>query len=88
MTSFHVLADPQSPNGSFPGAFAWGLAAGVAVAAGALLGRKVAAQAKVGHGHSLKHRTLDLAAAVMQPKYPLAAMSTFLSGCGTAIITR
>jgi hypothetical protein len=73
-------ASPARSHGDWP--------PGVAVAAGTLLGRKVAAQAKVGHGHSLKHRTLDLAAAVMQPKYPLAAMSTFLSGCGTAIITR
>jgi hypothetical protein len=80
MTSSHALADPHSADGSSLGPFAWGLAAGVAVAAGALLGRKVAAQAKVGHGHSLKHRALDLAASMMQQKYPLTAMSTFLNG--------
>ncbi|MCE3554396.1 OBAP family protein [Pseudonocardia sp. RS11V-5] len=57
-----------------------GVAAGVAAAAGVLLGRKVAVAAKVGAGHPLKHRALDLAAGLMQPKYPLAAMSTYLNG--------
>jgi len=57
-----------------------GIAAGTATAAAALLGRKVAAAAKVGKGHPLKHRVLDLAAGVMQPKYPLDAMSTYLNG--------
>jgi hypothetical protein len=60
--------------------FAWGLAAGLSAAAGMLLGRKAVAQAKVGQGHPLKHRALDLAASVMQPKYPLDALSTFLNG--------
>ncbi|MER7011506.1 OBAP family protein [Saccharopolyspora sp. NPDC000359] len=49
-------------------------------AASAVLGRKVAAAAKVGAGHPLKHRALDLAAGALQPKYPLAAMSTYLNG--------
>jgi Protein of unknown function (DUF1264) len=57
-----------------------GLAAG---ATGAILGRagrKAAAAARVGQGHSLKHRVLDLAAGAVQPKYPLDAMSTYLNG--------
>jgi hypothetical protein len=62
------------------GSFGWGMIAGVAAALGIAVGRRAAAQAKVGHGHSLKHRTLDLAASVMQHKYPLDAMSTFLNG--------
>ncbi|MEP9381270.1 OBAP family protein [Nocardioides sp. KR10-350] len=57
-----------------------GIAAGTTTAAVALLARKVAAAAKVGKGHPLKHRALDLAAGVMQPKYPLQAMSTYLNG--------
>lgn len=55
-------------------------AAGAATAAGLMLGRKAAAVTKVGKGHPLKHRALDAAAGAMQPKYPLAAMSTYLNG--------
>jgi hypothetical protein len=69
----------SSRNGSVS-SFAWGLAAGLSAAAGMLLGRKAVAQAKVGHGHPLKHRALDFAASVMQQKYPLDALSTFLNG--------
>lgn len=43
-------------------------------------GRKIAGTLSVGHGHSLKHRALDVACAVLQPKYPLDAMSTYLNG--------
>jgi hypothetical protein len=57
-----------------------GVAAGAAVGAAVLLGGKVRAAAKVGSGHPLKHRVLDLAAGAMQPKYPLQAMSTYLNG--------
>jgi len=57
-----------------------GIASGAATALGVLLGRKVAATAKVGKGHALKHRILDAAAGAMQPKYPLQAMSTYLNG--------
>lgn len=78
----------QSPDGicarcsgrNWVGSFGWGAIAGVAAVAGTLVGRKAAAQAKTGHGHSLKHRALDLAASVMQRKHPLDAMSTFLNG--------
>lgn len=61
-------------------AFGAGVAAGIAAAAGVLLGRKAATTAKVGTGHPLKHRLLDAAAGAVQPKYPLAAMSTYLNG--------
>ena len=57
-----------------------GLATGIVTAAGLLLGRKIVSTASVGHGHSLKHRALDLAAGAMQRKYPLEAMSTYLNG--------
>lgn len=53
---------------------------GMAAVASLVVGRKVAAQSSVGHGHSLKHRALDLASGLMQPKYPLDAMSTYLNG--------
>jgi hypothetical protein len=66
-----------SPRGI---AFGWGLAAGIGAAMGALVGRKALMQASVGKGHSIKHRALDLAASIMQPKYPIEAISTFLNG--------
>jgi hypothetical protein len=66
-----------SPRGI---AFGWGLAAGIGAAMGALVGRKALMQASVGKGHSMKHRALDLAASIMQPKYPIEAISTFLNG--------
>ena len=49
-------------------------------AAGLRFGRKAATTAKIGKGHSLKHRVLDVAAGAMQQKYPLDAMSTYLNG--------
>jgi hypothetical protein len=55
-----------------------GVAAGLA-AVGVMFGRKAATTVKIGKGHPLKHRALDVAAGVMQPKYPLAAMSTYLN---------
>jgi hypothetical protein len=57
-----------------------GVAAGVTAAAGLLVGRQAMATAKVGQGHPLKHRVLDVAAGAIQAKYPLDAMSTFLNG--------
>ncbi|CAL9419992.1 OBAP family protein [Streptomyces sp. enrichment culture] len=57
-----------------------GAAAGVTAAAGLLLGRKAATIGRIGKGHPLKHRALDLAAGSMQRKYPLEAMSTYLNG--------
>ena len=61
-------------------AWGWGFASGLAATTATLLGRKVWAQAKLGQGHPLKHRALDLAASVMQPKYPIEAIATFLNG--------
>jgi hypothetical protein len=57
-----------------------GAVAGAAAAAGVLLARKAVANAKVGKGHPLKHRVLDLAAGAMQRKYPVEALSTYLNG--------
>src|SRR5580658_2524153 len=57
-----------------------GVAAGVATAVAVMSGRKAAIAAKIGKGHPLKHRVLDVAAGAMQPKYPLSAMSTYLNG--------
>jgi hypothetical protein len=37
-----------------------GFAAGVATAGGVILGRKVVTTAKIGKGHPLKHRVLDM----------------------------
>ncbi|GLZ48262.1 hypothetical protein Acsp06_44470 [Actinomycetospora sp. NBRC 106375] len=36
--------------------------------------------AKVGRGHPLKHRALDVASGVTQSKYPIDAISTYLNG--------
>jgi hypothetical protein len=75
----HDASCPQcAGNGRF--GTGRGILAGGMVAAALFLGRKVVAQTKVGQGHSLKHRALDLAAGVMQQKYPLDAMSTYLNG--------
>lgn len=60
--------------------FGLGAVAGLATAAGMLVGRKAAITSRVGHGHPLKHRVLDLGAGIMQRKYPLEAMSTYLNG--------
>jgi Protein of unknown function (DUF1264) len=57
-----------------------GAAAGLATALGAVVGRKAVTNAKVGKGHPLKQRLLDMAAGAMQPKYPLDAMNTYLNG--------
>jgi hypothetical protein len=62
------------------GTFAWGIFAGLVAAGASWIGRKTVIQASIGHGHSLKHRALDLSAAAMQPKYPIEALSTWLNG--------
>jgi hypothetical protein len=62
------------------GSIGLGVAAGLAAATGLLLGRKVTSSARIGRGHPLKHRVLDLAASALQRKYPLEAMSTYLNG--------
>jgi Protein of unknown function (DUF1264) len=70
----------RQPARRLAGPVGIGAAAGAAAAAGAMLGRKAATAARVGHGHPLKHRLLDLAAGAIQRKYPLDAMSTYLNG--------
>ncbi|MBV8523334.1 MAG: OBAP family protein [Acetobacteraceae bacterium] len=57
-----------------------GIAAGLAAAASLIVSRKAVAALKVGQGHSVKHRALDMAASIVQHKYPLDAMSTYLNG--------
>jgi Protein of unknown function (DUF1264) len=69
----------RQPARRLAGSIGIGVAAGVATAAGVMIGRKAVTAAKVGQGHPLKHRVLDVAAGVMQPKYPLSAMSTYLN---------
>ena len=71
---------PYPPRRNRIGSIGAGIAAGFAAAAGLILSRKAIATASVGEGHSLKHRALDLAASVVQHKYPLDAMSTYLNG--------
>ena len=62
------------------GPFGAGLAGGLVLAASLLLGRKLFALTRVGKGHPLKHRVLDAAASLLQPMYPMQAMSTYLNG--------
>jgi len=57
-----------------------GVAAGIATAAGIMVGRKVVTTIKIGADHPFKHRLLDVGSGLMQPKYPLDAMSTYLNG--------
>ncbi len=74
-------ASDQFPSrGRGFGPIGLGLAAGIATAAGLLLGRRTLAAGSLGHGHSLKHRMLDTAASALQRKYPVEAMSTYLNG--------
>lgn len=68
---------PDSTDRFMP--LAAGLITGLAAAAGVLLARRAGAISSVGEGHSARHHALDLASCVMQPKYPLAAMSTWLN---------
>ncbi len=67
-------------TGRLAGTIGLSAVSGMAAAVGVMFGRKAAATAKVGKGHPLAHRALDLASGVMQPKYPLEAMSTYLDG--------
>lgn len=75
--------DTRRSRGTYPArlrTFGLGAAAGMATAAGVVLGRKVAATTTLSKGQRLKHRALDLAAGAAQPMYPLDAMSTYLNG--------
>jgi hypothetical protein len=70
----------RSPSGRPAAVAGLGVVAGLATAVGVLVGRKAATTAKIGEGHPLKHRLLDVAAGALQPKYPVEAMSTYLNG--------
>jgi len=80
MTRLHGASCPHCSGAGLLGSIGLGVAAGVAAAAGVMLGRKAVTTAQVGQGHPLKHRLLDAAAGAMQRKYPLEAMSTYLNG--------
>lgn len=56
-----------------------GMVVGAVAAMGVLTARRALNVAAIGHGHSLKHRLLDMAAGTMQRKYPVSAMSTYLN---------
>ncbi|KAB1946430.1 OBAP family protein [Brevibacterium linens] len=60
--------------------FSLGAATAVAAGLAAIGSRKVATWAKIGKGHPLKHRLLDVSSQALQTKYPLEAMSTYLDG--------
>ncbi|MGJ7908043.1 OBAP family protein [Actinopolyspora sp. H202] len=79
MTPHHTSRSSRSRRG-WPGVLGLGVASGVAAALSVLAGRKAVATLKVGQGHPPLHRALDLGAGLMQPKYPLEAMSTYLNG--------
>lgn len=55
-------------------------AAGAALGAGFMMGRKAITTALISQGHPLKHRVLDVASAALQRKFPAEAMSTYLNG--------
>jgi len=80
MAVAHDASCPDCSNRGLFGSIGIGVAVGVVAAAGMMFGRKAAATAKIGRGHPLKHRVLDVAAGAMQRKYPLEAMSTYLNG--------
>lgn len=80
MTTTRHAPGSTSVNRRAVSSFGRGVAAGITAAAGLMLGRKAATTAKIGKGHPVKHRALDIASALMQPKYPLDAMSTYLNG--------
>ena len=62
------------------GSFGLGAVLGGGAVGATLVGRKLRRAAAVGRGHPLKHRVLDLASSVLQPKFPVEAMSTYLDG--------
>jgi hypothetical protein len=78
-STYRTFSSRRSGQGR-TASFGIGVAAGAVAAASVVFGRKAVTQAKVGRGHSLKHRVLDMASGAIQTKYPLAAMSTYLNG--------
>ncbi|MGN8159065.1 OBAP family protein [Salinisphaera sp. SWV1] len=59
---------------------ALGFAAGLAVAGGFWLGRRLGRAVPTGGGHPPRHQALDTAAALAQRKIPLESMNTYLNG--------
>jgi hypothetical protein len=80
MLSTHDKSRSHRSGRGLAGTTSIGVVAGVAAAVGVMFGRRAATTVKIGKGHPLKHRVLDVAAGAMQPKYPLNAMSTYLNG--------
>lgn len=80
MSNRHTSTCSHCNGNHGPAAVGLGITAGVIAAAGILLGRKVATSARIGRGHPLKHRLLDVASGALQRKMPLEAMSTYLNG--------
>lgn len=80
MQNRHNAASSHHAGLGRAASFGLAFAAGAVTATGMLLGRRVAAMARAGKGHPLKHRALDVAAGIMQRKFPLEAMSTYLNG--------
>jgi hypothetical protein len=80
MVSTHDKSWSHRSGRRLAGPIGIGVAAGAATAAGVMFGREAVMSAKMGKGHPLKHRVLDLAASAIQQKYPLDAMSTYLNG--------
>ncbi|MBO1330507.1 OBAP family protein [Streptomyces sp. VRA16 Mangrove soil] len=80
MAFLHGKRLPRSPAKGSAASLGIGALAGLTTAAGLLVAKKAATLGQVGKGHPLKHRALDLAAAGLQTKYPVRAMSTYLNG--------
>lgn len=55
-------------------------ALGTAVGATAVAGRSLATLVRASAGHPWRHRVLDLGAKILQRKFPVEAMSTYLDG--------
>ncbi len=80
MPRYTTSSRKKQPAQQLAGGTGIAFVAGAVTAASLILGRKAVTAAKVGKGHPLKHRMLDVASGAMQTKYPLAAMSTYLNG--------
>ena len=80
MPRYTTSSRKKQPAQRLAGGTGIAFAAGAVTAGSLILGRKAVTAAKVGKGHPLKHRMLDVASGAMQTKYPLAAMSTYLNG--------
>jgi hypothetical protein len=70
MASAHDASCPHCSGRGLLGSIGVGVAAGVAVAAGVMFGRKAITTARVSRGHPLKHRVLDLGIRPVRAAYP------------------